>query len=432
MGIQIRLPQITGTTEREQLLQMKSYLYQLREELQWAFENVNTAEGAGASELAKVPVSYSLPSGTTGESAAVTFNSLKSLIIKSAEIVDAYYMEIYKRLEGVYVAQSDFGDFVEKTTLNFEATSKDITQKYENVQIIIRANKDEIEGDLQTIGQDLSYKEQELIIIKGNVQNIEGSISTIEGNIGDLDGELQNAKGEFQGSIEGAKDELNENINISVEAANAYTDSAKNELAGKITENSSEIDTKIDDVNGRIDETNSNVGNLGEGLENTNNRIDGVESELTDAKNQFSTGIQEVANSVSYVDRLLESAKAQLQGSIDDLEFDLRGVAEIIVGVTAYIKSGLLYYTDAGIPVYGIEIGQEVESNGTKVFNKFSRFTSEKLSFYDANGNEVAYISDKKLYIGQAEITISFKVGGLVDLVMNNGDVVTKWEGVSG
>lgn len=436
MGIQIRLPQITGTTEREQLLQMKSYLYQLREELQWAFENVNTAGGAGGGYVVNQAKAYSSSSESTKIDAQATFAAIKSLIIKSADIVDAYYMEIYKRLEGVYVAQSDFGDFVEKTTLDFEATSKDITQKYENVQIIIRANKDEIEGDLQTIGQDLSYKEQELITIKGNVQNIEGSIITIEGNIGDLDGELQNAKGEFQGSIEGAKDELNENINISVEAAkgeaNAYTDSAKNELAGKITENSSEIDTKIDDVNGRIDETNSNVGNLGEGLENTNNRIDGVESELTDAKNQFSTGIQEVANSVSYVDRLLESAKVQLQGSIDDLEFDLRGVAEIILGVTAYIKSGLLYYTDAGIPVYGIEIGQEVESNGAKVFNKFSRFTSEKLSFYDANGNEVAYISDKKLYIGQAEITVSLKVGGLVDLVMNNGDVVTKWEGVSG
>ena len=76
--------------------------------------------------------------------------------------------------------------------------------------------------------------------------------------------------------------------------------------------------------------------------------------------------------------------------------------------------------------MYGIEIGQQVGD----VFNKFSRFTSEKLSFYDANNNEVAYISDKKLYIGQAEITISLKVGGFVDYVMG-GDVVTKWEGGS-
>ena len=173
------------------------------------------------------------------------------------------------------------------------------------------------------------------------------------------------------------------------------------------------------------------VGDLSEGLGDANGRIDGVDKDLQDSKETITAEIQRVTNSVSALDELRQAAEAALQGSIDDLEFDLTGLREIIVGVTAYIKSGLIYTTDAGIPVYGIEIGQEVESNGTQVFNKFARFTSEKLSFYDANSNEVAYISDKKLYIGQAEITISFKVGGLIDLVLANGDVVTKWEGGS-
>ena len=64
-----------------------------------------------------------------------------------------------------------------------------------------------------------------------------------------------------------------------------------------------------------------------------------------------------------------------------------------------------------------------------EVFNKYARFISEKLSFYDSNGTEVAYISDKKLFIKMAEITVSLKIGGLMDLVMANGDVVTKWVG---
>lgn len=349
MGIEIRLPNITGASEKEQLLQLKSYLYQLSEQLQYAFDNINTTGGSGNGYVVKeAPRGFTASSGGSGVNAEATFAAIKSLIIKSADIVNAYYDEINKKLEGAYVAQSDFGVFAEKTTQDIQANSTGITQTFENVQLIIRETKDEIDGDLKTIGETAS----------------------------DLDG-------------------------------------------------------KITNTNGRIDETNGAVSNLGDGLDNANSRIDGVDKDLQGAKTNINAEIQRVSNSVSEVDRLRLAAEEALVGSIDDLEFDLAGLRAIVAGVTAYVKSGLLYYTDAGIPVYGIEIGQQVESNGTEVFNKFARFTSEKLSFYDANGNEVAYISDKKLYIGQAEITISLKVGGLVDYVMANGDVVTKWEGGS-
>jgi hypothetical protein len=62
------------------------------------------------------------------ESAETTFNSLKALIIKSADIVNAYYEEINTRLSGVYVAESDFGTYVEETDLKISRSSKDITQ----------------------------------------------------------------------------------------------------------------------------------------------------------------------------------------------------------------------------------------------------------------------------------------------------------------
>jgi hypothetical protein len=359
MGIEIRLPQITGATEREQLQQLKSYIYQLREQLQWAFENISTTGGAGNGQyvVSQSPI-FTRPSGGSSSNAEVTFNEIKSLIIKSADIVDAYYEEISNRLEGLYVAQSDFGVYVERTSQRIDETSVDITRSFENTQVIIRDTVD--------------------------VARAEASAEIIA------------AKSEVSDEINGAKGEL---------------------------------DGKIDDVSGRIDETNSAVENLGAGLDDVDQRIDSTEEELQSAKENIKSDIQRVTNSLSKTDKMLESAKAQLEGSIDDLEFILKGLREIIVGVAAYVKSGLLYDTEAGIPVYGIEIGQEVEANGEKVFNKFSRFTSEKLSFYDNNGNEVAYISDKKLYIGQAEITISLQVGGLVDLVMANGDVVTKWVG---
>lgn len=335
MGVELRLPQITGVTEKEQLLQIKSYIYQLREQLQFAFDTINTTGGSGnGSYVVNQARGFTSSSGGLSSSEAeITFSALKSLIIKSADIVDAYYEEINKKLEGVYVAESDFGIYAEKTSQEIEANSTAITQNFENTQIIIRDAVDEA-----------------------------WALASVE----------------------------------------------------------------INDANSRIDDTNIAVENLGAGLDGANQRLDSAEGALQDAKDEFRGAIQVVTDSLSDTDKLLESTKEQLKGSLDNLEFIITGLKEIIVGVTAYIKSGLLYYTDAGIPVYGIEIGQEVEANGEKVFNKFSRFTSEKLSFYDNNGNEVAYISDKKLYIGQAEITISLKVGGLIDLVLANGDVVTK------
>jgi hypothetical protein len=98
------------------------------------------------------------------------------------------------------------------------------------------------------------------------------------------------------------------------------------------------------------------------------------------------------------------------------------------IDVTANIKSGLLYYDDTGVPMYGLEIGQKTEKDGAEVFNKFARFTANKLSFYDQSSNEVAYISDYKLYITNVHITGSLTEGGFVNKVVSGG-VVTKWVG---
>jgi hypothetical protein len=54
------------------------------------------------------------------------------------------------------------------------------------------------------------------------------------------------------------------------------------------------------------------------------------------------------------------------------------------------------------------------------------------VAFFDQYGNEVAYISDRKLYISDVEIKGSLKEGGFKDIVMPNGEVVTKWVGIGG
>lgn len=102
------------------------------------------------------------------------------------------------------------------------------------------------------------------------------------------------------------------------------------------------------------------------------------------------------------------------------------------IDVSANIKSGVLDTDDNGVPVYGVEVGQRTEIDGVEVFDKFARFTSDRLSFFDQNDNEVAYISDRKLYINHVEIKSSFNMGGFMDTVLSDGSIVTKWAGTGG
>lgn len=251
--IEIKQPNIMAASDHEMMVQMRSYLYQMAGQLQWAFDTMQGSSGQSSqaqNQQAQQKTGYS--GGETIDPVA-TFNSMKNLIIKSADIVNAYYDQINKKLEGVYVAQGDFGNYTEQTSQEIQENSTNINQAFSNIQ----------------------------------------------------------------------------NLSSSLEAA------------------------------------------------------------------------------------------TQSMASIE----------KILVGVNAYVNSGLLYYDDTGIPVYGIEVGQRTEVNGEEVFDKYARFTANRLSFFDANGNEVAYISDYKLFISNVEVTGSYRIGHLVDTVQSDGSIVTKYTG---
>jgi hypothetical protein len=237
MSFDIKLPNISATTDRGQLEQIRSYLYQLAEQLKWA---LNSIEVGGTNVLKQSQKSNG--NKLSDVEAQATFNSIKSLIIRSADIVDAYSEEIKKRLEGEYVARSDFGTYVESTVQTITADSKNVESLFESMQKII--------------------------------------------------------------------------------------------------------------------------------------------------------------------------------SDIDNLEHS-------IIEVNARIRSGIIDYDDAGVPVYGIEIGQENEIDGEKVFNKYARFTSDRLSFFDKNDTEIAYISDYKLYITNAHITGTLTLGRFV--IDTSDGLVIKW-----
>ena len=240
----IRYPNINGKTDTQQLVQIQSYLRQLVDQLNFAL-----AGAENGSSAATGPAAVAAAGATAQTEAQSTFNSIKGLIIKSADIVNAYYEQINKRLEGLYVAESAFGVYKEQTNSDITANSEGIESLYKNLQTI-----------------------------------------------------------------------------------------------------------------------------------------------LTD---------------------------------IDSLEHS-------IIEANAYINSGLLYYDDRGVPVYGLEIGQRNEIDGSEIFDKYARFTSDRLTFYDQNDNEVAYISDRKLYITHVEITSTLLQGGFQKTALADGGTVTRWVGAGG
>lgn len=81
MSVDIRLPNINSTTDAGQIAQIRSYLYQFAEQMQWA---LNTIESGNTTS---VDITATKKTGGTAESDDFesNFNLVKSLIMKSAE-----------------------------------------------------------------------------------------------------------------------------------------------------------------------------------------------------------------------------------------------------------------------------------------------------------------------------------------------------------
>ena len=132
MNIDIRLPNITAPTAEGQMAQMQSYMHQLVQQLNWALNTIGDAQSENTSNV----VINSSGEDISPKEAEDTFNSIKALIIKSADIVKAYEETIKTDFNGEYFAESDFGTYLEQTSRSIEENSKGYTEMYTNVQTI--------------------------------------------------------------------------------------------------------------------------------------------------------------------------------------------------------------------------------------------------------------------------------------------------------
>lgn len=156
----IRLPQITAGTPQQQLAQIQSYLFQLAQDLEYSFSVSEQRLDLVKSEIPK-------SSGDrTPEEIEKSFSEIKALIIKSADIVNAYSEKIIGLIDlsGKYVAQSDFGTYVEDTNYRLDAMDDGITSVASKVSTI--------DGDIEMIKEEQTKIQQSAEAVEITVNKI--------------------------------------------------------------------------------------------------------------------------------------------------------------------------------------------------------------------------------------------------------------------
>ena len=135
MSVDIRLPNITATSTDGQMKQMQSYIHQLVQQLNFALNAVDSAASGNTSSVVMSNTSKQVED-MSPEEAANTFNSIKSLIIKSADIVKAYEETIFTDFNGEYFAESDFGTFIQHTNKTLQENSDGVEEHYTKFESI--------------------------------------------------------------------------------------------------------------------------------------------------------------------------------------------------------------------------------------------------------------------------------------------------------
>lgn len=142
----LRLPNITGATADAKLSQLTSYMYQMVEELNWAMSTLESSASVGSKQIVQADGS-ALPTETPLD----TFNSIKALIIKSADIISAYTDEMRLTFNGEYTAKSEFGDYQKNEQSRITATASNLLLEYDTSEEV-DAKLDELSSKIDTSG----------------------------------------------------------------------------------------------------------------------------------------------------------------------------------------------------------------------------------------------------------------------------------------
>lgn len=134
----------------QQVQQQYAYLFQLAQDLNRAMEQVESRERVTAKAAAAQQNKTKQERAEQGRQAA----ELKSLIVKSADTVRSEMERLQSELKGSYVAQSDFGTYLERVSQEIEEDPTKL-ERYFRFASEIQADTDRVEADFAAYKTDV-------------------------------------------------------------------------------------------------------------------------------------------------------------------------------------------------------------------------------------------------------------------------------------
>ena len=131
------MPPMPSGSPSEALTRQYVYLCQMAKQLNLAETQVREAIPAAAAKAPGLAKQAELQE---------QYQNLKALIIKTADTVRAEMDRITAELNGTYVAQSEFGSYIEQLSLYLEANPEAVTQYYKFASDL-QANLDRVDAD---------------------------------------------------------------------------------------------------------------------------------------------------------------------------------------------------------------------------------------------------------------------------------------------
>lgn len=108
MSVNIRFPNITARDEAEQLVQIRSYLHQLVEQLNWVLSTIESGSVSSGNAVT-----------SSGDMDAATVNELKAMIFKATNTLNEYYDKVNRKLAD-YVMKTDYDAYKLETSQRFD------------------------------------------------------------------------------------------------------------------------------------------------------------------------------------------------------------------------------------------------------------------------------------------------------------------------
>lgn len=285
----IRYPNITGTTETAQLQQIKSYLRQLVDQLNMTLKDANGGAVRGYNSAMRGAVQNEVGEKTDP---VADFNAIKALIIKSADIITAYYEEINDllHLSGEFVAESDFGTYKEETSAIINASNDRIqslvtkTEEIDSDVDMLRVSQSELKQTAEGISMRVTQAEGDVSALGSRMSSAEAAIAVNAGNI-DLKVSKDGVISSINASAEGVSIDASKLAKINAEKINLEGYTTIN--GGFSVDKSGKMSATGATIKGHITADTGEIGGWtinGDELESIKNRVNKLE--VIDAVNK--------------------------------------------------------------------------------------------------------------------------------------------------